>query len=349
MKTSPQPKNIIVRMPNWLGDFVMATPILTILRSHFPSSSITAMCKEPLASLLQEDQDVDAVFSFQKPEGNLFQRTMGTDIVEGLKAGKYDCGILLTNSFSSAWWFFLGNIPRRIGFANSIRRFLLTDPVKPVLSHEHLHLVDAYKRILSPLGIHHSTASPRLFLSSKVKQEMQDLLKQRNIPEKKKLILIHPGAAFGTAKCWLPERFTALAEKLLLDPDTYIIFVGSLQQEELIKNICRSLSKRAINLAGATNLMELACLIAQSDLLITNDSGPMHIAAALHIPLVALFGSTNPEITGPYLCQESVIWKEVPCSPCFRRICTTDFSCMKSITVEEVYQKILQVWKHHGK
>lgn len=348
MKNFQEPdqiKNIIVRMPNWVGDFVMATPILTELRKKFPKASITAMCKEPLGDLLREDVDVDAVFSFQKPGGNFFHRTMGRDVVERLQEGQYDLGVLLPNSFSSAWWYFLGKVKRRIGFFRPIRSLLLTDPVPFPPNRNKQHLVKTYKKLLKVLGIEHSKEKPRLYLCQQVKRQIKEMLVKRGVKADKKLVLIHPGAAFGSAKCWLQDRFTQVAEKLLEDPNVMVVFVGSFEQEELIKNICRPLSQNAINLAGETSLMELACLISLADVFVTNDSGPMHMAAALETPLVALFGSTDPRVTGPYDNESAVIWQRVSCSPCFKRKCNKDFSCMKNISVDHVLEKINKVWK----
>ena len=327
------PHNILVRMPNWIGDLVMATPILSDLRKAFPSAIITAMCRRPLCELLEQDEAIDELFCFAKPS-NQFLRREQRDIVAKIGAGKYDLGILLTNSFSSAWWFFQGNVDRRIGYAAHFRRFLLTDPVLP--SKEKMHQIDFYKKLLGPLGIPHSKTAPRLFVSAKEVEESKQLLTQRGYIRGAPLVGINPGAAYGTAKCWPPDRFRALAEDLLRDEDLFLVFFGDLTHLDLIKAICQGLPKRVINLAGVTRLRELACLIQDLDLLITNDSGPMHIGAAFGVALVALFGSTDARETGPYGQSEAVIDKRVSCSPCFKKVCPIDFRCMTRITVEEV-------------
>lgn len=333
------PQNIIVRMPNWIGDLIMATPVLTDLRKAFPKSSITAMCRKPLCDLLREDESVNEVFCFAKP-ANDFVRRQERDIIAKLQAGKYDLGILLTNSFSSAWWFWQGKVKRRIGYSAHFRGWLLTDSLK--FAKEKEHQVITYKKLLSPLGISLSNTAPRLYVTEKEVERAKELLYQRGYVKGKKLIGINPGAAYGSAKCWPPERFRALAMRLLLETDAYVVFFGDASTASLVKQISQGLPEKVIDLAGVTSLRELACLIKECDVLVTNDSGPMHIGDAFHTPLVALFGSTDEELTGPFSQSKNVINKHVKCSPCFKRVCPIDFPCMKEIGVEEVVERVLK-------
>ncbi|MBX7066464.1 MAG: lipopolysaccharide heptosyltransferase II [Parachlamydiales bacterium] len=334
-----RPQNILVRMPNWIGDLLMATPVLSDLRKAFPSASITAMCRRPLCELLENDESIDELFCFTRPSNDFLRRQDLRDIIAKISAGKYDTGVLLTNSFSSAWWFWLGGVKKRVGYSMHFRRLLLTDPLK--VPKEKEHQVITYKRILEPLGMDISQTKPRLFLQDKEVEESKTLLYQRGYVRGKKLIGINPGAAYGSAKCWPPERFRALAMRLLLETDAYVVFFGDSSTASLVKEISRGLPERAIDLAGVTSLRELACIIKDCSVLVTNDSGPMHIGAALGVPLVALFGSTDEELTGPYGQMESVIHKKVKCSPCFKRVCPIDFPCMKGISVEEVVERVM--------
>lgn len=333
------PQNILVRMPNWIGDFVMATPVLTDLREAFPKASITAMCRTPLSDLLKEDQAIDELFSFTRP-ANDFVRRQERDIIAKIEAGKYDTGVLLTHSFSSAWWFWQGKVKRRIGYSAHFRRFLLTDPLP--LPKEKEHLVKTYKRLLKPLRVPLSESAPRLYVTDKEVAESKQLLYSQGYVKGKKLIGINPGAAYGSAKCWPPDRFRALALCLLKETDAYIVFFGDASTASLVKEISHGLPERVIDLAGVTSLRELMCLIKDCSVLVTNDSGPMHIGAAFETPLVALFGSTDEEVTGPYGQNRAVINKHVKCSPCFKRVCPIDFPCMKEIGVDEVVERVLQ-------
>lgn len=330
-------QNILVRMPNWVGDLVMATPILTDLRKSFPQASITAMCRSPICEILREDEAIDELFCFKKAGNNFLRREEKRDIISKIETGKFDLGILLTNSFSSAWWFWQGNVERRLGYGSYLRRWLLTDSV-PFPPHS-MHQVDVYKELLRPLGILHSHTKPRLFLTEKEVAASKELLFQRGYEKGKKLIGINPGAAYGSAKCWPLDRFRSLALKLL-EKDVFIVFFGDSGSYDLVKEICRTLPKGAMNLAGVTSIRELACLIRDCDAFVTNDSGPMHIAAALGTPLVALFGSTDDAKTGPFGQSLSVINKRVACSPCLKRVCPIDFRCMTQISVEEVVNRV---------
>ncbi len=338
-----QPEKIIVRMPNWIGDLVMATPILSDLRKAYPKAHITAMCRTPISDLLREDQDIDELFCFSKT--NRFgRRSDKRDIIEKLKRGKYDLGILLTHSFSSAWWFWLGKVKRRLGYKGNGRGILLTDKI-PLPKHVHeQHLVETYKMLLEPLGIPVSKSKPRIFLTEKELSDAKTLLKQLGITSEHALIGINPGAAYGSAKCWLPDRFREVTKRLLKLDNVKIIYFGDQASMPLVKEICQDLPSPVINLAGLTSLRELASLIKLCKVLLTNDSGPMHIAAAVETPLVALFGSTNETATGPYQTG-TVINKHVSCSPCYHRECPIDFRCMKKIESDEVYQEILRTLK----
>jgi heptosyltransferase-2 len=331
--------NILVRMPNWIGDMVMATPVLADLRKKFPDATITAMCRRPLCDLLELDESIDELFCFAKPINDFLRRDERRNIIEKIRAGKYDLGILLTNSFSSAWWFWQGHVTRRIGFSKHLRGWMLSDSLsEPVEGSE--HEVDTYKRLLRPLGIPPSNTLPNLFVSEQEIIISKQLLVQRGYRLGSTLIGIHPGASYGSAKCWPPERFRELSVRLLKETNATIVFFGDSTTALLIKDICRGLPERVIDLAGLTNLRELACLIKDCTVLVTNDSGPMHIAAAFHTPLVALFGSTDDRVTGPYGQPEAVIHKRPSCSPCLKRVCPIDFRCMKGISVEEVVKKV---------
>ena len=331
--------NILVRMPNWIGDLVMATPLLADIKNQFPDASLTVMCRKPLSDLLVRDPNIDEVFAFTRPSNRFTRREEKRNIVEKIRAGKYDVGILLTNSFSSAWWFFQGGVKRRIGFSMHWRRLLLTDPLTKTIKGQE-HEVYTYKRLLEPLGIAPTNSVPKIYLDADELNASIAMLVKRGFIRGKPLIGINVGAAYGSAKCWPADRFRAVAEELLKDPNVYLVFFGDGSTSALVKKICQGLPERAMNVAGDTTLRQLACLIQSCSVLLTNDSGPMHIGAALGTPLVALFGSTNDLATGPFGQAEAVIHKRPSCSPCFKRECPIDFRCMKQIGVDEVVQKV---------
>lgn len=331
------PKNIIVRMPNWLGDLVMATPVLADIKRHWPDARLIVMCQSNIASVLQHDPNIDELFSFKRPNGWI-PHQQHWDIIKTLRYGKYDLGILLTNSFSSAWWFWLGNVKNRIGYAGNVRNLLLNYPVPFPEARKTQHLVITYKMLLNPLGIKTTDSTPQLYLTQEEKDAADDLLKRFGIDKSKQVIVgVNPGAAYGSAKCWLPERFREVTQHLLENPNVVVLYFGDPAGAPLVNEICKEMPERVINLAGKTTLRELIALVNCCTVFLTNDSGPMHIAAALHIPLLALFGSTSDVCTGPY-GSGVVIHKHVECSPCYKRVCPIDFRCMKQISSKEVYE-----------
>jgi heptosyltransferase-2 len=338
---SETPRNIIVRMPNWLGDLVMATPVLADLRTQWPASKITAMCQANVASLLTCDPNIDEIFSYHRPSGWI-HRSQHFAIIERLRQGEYDLGVLLTNSFSSAWWFWRGWVKNRIGYEANIRGFLLQKAVPYPENKETQHQVITYKMLLEPMGVPLSTTPPRLYVSEEERHEAWQILQRSGIdPTESTLVGINPGAAYGSAKCWLPERFIEVTQQLLKDPKVVVLYFGDQAGAPLVNQICHHLPSRVINLAGKTSIRELMALIQKCQVVLTNDSGPMHIAAALGTPLVALFGSTNAIKTGPNPIGQ-VIQKKVACSPCYKRVCPIDFRCMKGISVNEVFHAMRQ-------
>lgn len=336
------PINIIVRMPNWLGDLVMATPILADLRNRWKEARITAMCQSNVAGLLAADPNIDEIFSYKRPSGWV-HRQQHLEIIKPLKQGNYDLGVLLTNSLSSAWWFWRGHVQNRIGYAGNLRNLLLNKAVPFPPNKETQHLVLTYKMLLAPLGIELSNSPPRLYVTQEELEEAQRILAFHGaLVGKHTIVGINPGAAYGSAKCWLPERFQEVTRRLLERPNLYVVYFGDAAGAPLVNDICKGMPDRVINLAGRTSLRELMALIKSLTILLTNDSGPMHIAAALGTPLLALFGSTNEVKTGPYPIGK-VIHKHVECSPCYKRICPIDFRCMKRIEADEVYNELQQL------
>lgn len=339
------PKNGIIRMPNWIGDFVMATPVLKDFRCHFPEATLTVMCQESHASLLDQNPDVDEILTFKPQSGWL--HSYRPSILQGLRMGHYDLGLLLTNTLSSAWWFWCGNVENRIGYAKHGRSLLLNEAL-PYPQDKTLHQVDIYKRLLAPLGVPLSKTAPTLYVTQERLEAARALLVHYGWNEKSTLIGMNPGAAYGSAKCWPPEFFRALTEQLLDQTDTTLVYFGDLSTEALVQEITHNMPSRVINLAGKTSLKELVALISCCKMLVTNDSGPMHIAAAVGTFPLALFGSTNPFATGPYGIGE-VIYKGVACSPCYQRRCPIDFRCMKEISPEEVLSRLLDFLKTRSK
>lgn len=338
----------IIRMPNWLGDAVMATPVIELFKQLHPKSTITLICRRPVEQLFTHHKHVNEVISFDKVS-NWIHNTNNQKLIQQLSIGRYTTGLLLTNSLSSTWHFYKAKIRQRIGFKYFPRSYFLTDKVELPQNYETNHLCLTYQSLLSPLGLKtpNPHIAPKLYVSDSQRQQAIALINKHCTNDRPRVIGINPGAAYGSAKCWIPERFTHLADQLIRYHGAKIFFTGDHSHFEMIQKIVAPLGPHAINLAGKTSIGELMAFIDECDLYITNDSGPMHIADALKTPLVALFGSTNHIKTGPYSQPEGVITQNVACSPCYKRECPIDFRCMKRITTDMVLQKALKALNAH--
>lgn len=335
---------IVIRMPNWLGDAVMALPAIEQIREHYRAARITAMCLTSIEPLLKDVKAIDSIMPFVKPSGWLHRR-QHSDIIAPLAAEAFDLGVLFTNSLSSSWWFWRAGVKKRIGFGGQGRSLLLTDVVALPKDAQQMHQVQLYKELLRPLNICPSNSKPHLEVSEEELATAREELIQCGWDGSSGLIGINPAAAFGPAKCWLPERFEQLTMKLIDETRFTMVYFGDASSKTRVDQICSRFSDRVVNLAGKTTLRQMICTIAICDLFLSNDSGPMHIAAAENVALVALFGSTSDIRTSP--CGQGkikIIHKHVECSPCYKRVCPIDFRCMKRIEVEEVYAALLQLW-----
>ena len=332
--TNTDVQKVVVRMPNWLGDAVMATPILQDLKMACPHIELVVLCHEAIHNLLQHNPYIDDFIVFSKELKRISKEKKR--IFSLLQQKSFDLGIVVTRSFSSAWWLYKGGVKERIGFKDHFRSPLLTVPLALPKNEETEHAVCTYKRLLSPLGISISDSRPELFLHDDERERAKKLLHAHGVEEHHIVVGINPGAAFGSSKCWPKERFIALTKRLEMDPDVRVVFVGDKMTKALVDSICDTCSEKTVNLATKTDLRTLIAFIAQTACFVSNDSGPMHVAAATSAPLVALFGSTNEIKTGPY-GDAQVIHKHTLCSPCYLKQCPIDFRCMTSISVDEVY------------
>ena len=366
LATTPSPRRILVRGVNWLGDAVMTTPALLRLREKFPAAHIALLTPQKLHDLWLHHPAVDEIIPFEPGEG-VFA------IGKKLRAGKFDLALVLPNSPRSALEVFLARIPQRIGYARPWRNLFLTRaipsrpdivamrkrspeeiknlianpaanaPVIPPASH---HIYD-YLHLAAALGANPEPLPPQLTVTP---EEVSVTAKKFGLNQITSPIFgLNPGAEYGPAKRWPIERFIAAAREIQTRTNcTWLIFGGP-GDVELASRITQEFTQPAVrntcfNLAGQTSLRELMAVLKLCRVLLTNDTGPMHVAAALGVPVVAPFGSTSPELTGPGLPgdpRQHLVKSTVPCSPCFLRECPIDFRCMKGISVDEMVQAVL--------
>lgn len=334
-------EHILIRGVNWIGDAMMTTPALKAIRQHFKDAHISLIVKPHIVPLFKQSPFIDEII----PYGNEYSGIRGKfRFARCLKSQSFDRAILLQNALDAALLVWLAGIPERIGYMTDGRGFLLTRSVKGKRKDPDQHHVSYYLNLLNKVyGITPDNPELELFLSQEERGRAQKLISEA-AHEGQVTIGINPGAAYGSAKRWMPERFALVADRAVQDFGARVIVFGSQKEKPLADEIVSNMNTPALNLAGKTDLPQLASLIAECDAFITNDSGPMHMAAALNIPVVAIFGSTNPVATGPFGKGHRVVKADMPCSPCLKRVCPEGhLECMNSITVDQVYKELSEL------
>ena len=371
---SLKPAKLLVRGVNWLGDAVMTTPALQRLRQRFPHSQICLLTNEKLADLWQGHPAIDQILTFNGAESPW-------TIAGRLRGRGFDAALILPNSPRAALEVWLGRIPHRIGYARRWRNWFLSLPVRlpdtcmtprrrsvreirrltspayrPPASDRHCayrHQIHDYLQLAAALGADPSPLPPRLELSpGELESSVTECLAAskhaiiRNAVVPNPILLgLNPSAAYGPAKCWPVERYAEVMREVSKRiPSALCLVFGTASDWEICERIVSSIAGRAVNLAGKTSLRQLMALLKQCQVLVTNDSGPMHVAAALDTPVVVPFGSTSPELTGPGEPgdrRHRLLRNPIPCAPCFRRTCPIDFRCMLGISVQQMVSAVL--------
>lgn len=326
------PKNILVRSTNWIGDAIMTTPAVRTIRQNFPEAHIAILAYPWVADIFRNSPHVDEVILYNKNGRHRGLRGI-LRIGRELAAADFDAAILLQNAFSAALISVLAGIPVRAGYIRDARRLLLTHPVKIDPAVRKLHQVHYYQELCRGLGM--VPGSDQLFLQ--LSPEVNLWARKFVADFTGRLIIgFNPGAAYGPAKCWPVERYGRLAEILAGEFNAVIPVFGTGADSVTAEAIKSFAPDNVIDLAGNTSLAEAMALIGICDCFVTNDSGLMHVAAAQRTPLVAIFGSTDPVATGPFFEGSVIIQHKLECQPCFKTHCKSDFSCMLDIGVDEV-------------
>ncbi len=356
-------ENILVRGVNWLGDAVMSIPALIRLREAHPAARISILTHEKLAGLWHGQRMLDEVLTFF-PGESPFQ------IARRLKAKQFTAALAFPNSIRSAAELSFAGIPRRIGVKRPGSFFLLTETVPPrprsvkmrkrtvgeiqkriqsggerTVFSSTAHHVHHYLHLVAALGASSEPMAPRIDVSEGEAEGVRNKFSLKR-DSARAWFGLNPGAEYGPAKRWPPEGFVEAAR--LLQKETrcrWVIFGGQgdlALAESIAKEIGAGSAEAPVNLAGKTSLRELACALKICDFVLTNDTGPMHLAAAVGAPMVAVFGSTSPELTGPIFSPQAQIARgNAPCAPCFLPVCPIDMRCLRGIGPEEVVRAAL--------
>ncbi len=326
---------ILIRGVNWVGDTILTYPAVQRLKVGFPQSHLAVLVRESLVDLWKTFPYVDEVIPFQPRKG---WRSLWEDLRLGfsLRKEKYDLAVVFPRSFRSAYQIFLARIPIRLGYRDEGRFLFLTHGIPRADDILQGHRIHYYQRLLDTLGIDERLYPPRVFLREEDRRWAKEKLERMGLLDGRPLIGMNPGATYGLAKCWYPDRFGELGKRLVKKWRASVLLFGKAEEKPIAQEILRHLGEGGIDLTGQTGLLQLAALLENCRLLATNDTGTMHLAAAAGTPVVALFGPTDPVTTGPWGEGHRVVRKKVSCSPCLKRICPTDHRCMKDISVEEV-------------
>lgn len=337
------PRKILVRAPNWIGDAVMCEPAVGALRSLFPEAELTMLAKPAIAELFIAHPRLHAVLVYD--DKGTHAGISGKWALAGmLRRHRFDLAVLFQNAFEAAFLAWLAGIPRRYGYATDGRVLFLTEPVAVPNDPVPVHQVEYYWNLLRPLGMTGRATLPTLLISAEEDRMMGVRLASAGIDSSDLIIGINPGSTYGSAKRWLSDRFAEVAKRLVRrleqseSAHVAVVILGAKGEELLGEAIAAQLGGRSIVLSGATTIRELMAVVKRCRLLITNDTGPMHIAAACGVPVVAVFGPTDWRTTSPYGQERSIVREAVDCAPCFLRECPIDHRCMTRIPIDRVYK-----------
>ncbi len=361
-------KNLLIRGVNWIGDAVMTLPAIRSLRKSLPETKLSLLVKPWVSAIFEKNPNIDEIITYNERHRGILGKIRLSRILS--KKG-FSCAILFQNAFDAAFITFLSGIKERAGYKRDGRGFLLTRAVKVPKKDINRHQIYYYLDLLENLGLKAEYSDPYIYISLDEKLSARSLLKELRRP----IMGINPGAEYGSAKRWFPERFAEVAGWFIKDTNGSVVIFGSKKEEDIAHRIEYLINKQdsekrsslnsqqssiimaddqcpmtddrsLLNLAGKTSLRELISLISECDVFVTNDSGPLHISYAVGTPLVAIFGSTDPELTGPpsNVVSNVVINHKFSCSPCFERTCrNNDLRCMYAITSDDVYYGVKKV------
>jgi heptosyltransferase-2 len=320
------PGRILVRGPNWLGDTVMAVPLLRALRRRWPGAEV--LCVGRWAPpLLEAEPGLARGLDYPRPWRARLR------LARDLRRAGVDLAVLLPNSFESALFAWLAGARSRVGYAGDGRSALLTHPVPPPAGR--LRQVDAYLALLGPVGVAPAGDAPTLAIGDARRTEARRLLASAGVPAGTRPVALSLGAAFGPAKLWPADRFAALAARLAGEGRA-VVLVGEAAATPLADGVRAALPGSIPSLVGRDHPALLPALLGECAVVVTPDSGPAHVAAAVGVPAVVLFGPTDPRLTAPAGAGHAAVWRRPPCAPCFLPRCPIDHRCMRSITVDEV-------------
>ncbi len=330
---------ILIRATNWVGDAIMALPALHAVRKRFPEAEIAIVGRPYVADIYRDQEICDHLIAYD-PSG-LHKGFSGRELLAAeLRAQKFDVALLLQNAFDAAWLAWRASIPERIGYARDARSFLLTKAVPlprhgEIPAHERFYYLELLRRT-GWLDVVQDESFIGLHVPAEKRRIADEFLCKSGVRQGVTRIAIGAGASYGSAKCWPPSRFAEVANRLQSEADADVILFGTAAEANVSTAISAELRRPPIDLTGKTAITDLPALLSLCHLFIGNDSGAMHVAAAVGLPIVGVFGPTDPNGTAPVTARCSIVQQKAYCSPCFLRRCPTDHRCMTAITADMV-------------
>lgn len=330
---------ILIRATNWVGDAIMALPALRGVRGKFPEAEIAILARPYVADIYRDQEICNQLIAYdsQAKHAGIFGRER---LAAELRAQKFDVAVLLQNAFDAAWLVWRASIPERIGYALDGRSFLLTKPISvpktgEIPPHEKFYYLELLRRA-GWIDLLPDESFISLNVSESCRRKAEEFLAQSGVRPNSLRIAIGAGASYGSAKCWPPSRFAELANRLQSESDADVILFGTAAEAAVTRAISFELHRPPIDLTEKTSIADLPALLSHCHLFIGNDSGAMHVAAGVGLPVVAVFGPTDPYGTAPVTARHTIVQQKPYCSPCFLRHCPTDHRCMRAITPEMV-------------
>ena len=334
-------KRVVVRGTNWVGDSVMTVPALRALRRVLPDAHITLAIRPGAGGIFSEAGFIDDVL--------LYDRKGPFSVIPQIREWrrrKFDLAVLFQNAFEAALIPFLAGVPLRLGYATESRQALLTHPLAlpewRSSRHEvfyYLYVVTALEQMLfGTSSICEVDPDASLQISENRKVEAADLLRGYGVEEGSLVVAMCPGSINSRAKRWPAESYAALADRLI-DSERQVLLIGSKEETDVSQDVMNRMRNRPIVLTGKTSLHQITAVLSAVDLIVTNDTGPAHIGAALGRPTIVIFGPTNPLTTRPFSPVAEILRHPPDCAPCMLRDCPIDHRCMTAITVDEVFER----------
>ena len=333
-------KRVVVRGTNWVGDSLMTVPALRALRQVLPDAHITLVTRPGAKGIFSEADFIDDLL--------IYDRKGVFSVVPQIREWRkrdFHLALLFQNAFEAAFIPFFAGVPIRLGYATESRQAMLTHPLPPPdwrsSRHEvfyYLYLVTALEQLLyESSSICEQPPDATIQISDQRRSEAVELLRAHGVGEEESVVAICPGSINSRAKRWPAEAYAALADRLI-DARKRVVLIGSADEIDVSNEVVSGMRHRPTVLTGQTSLDQITAVLATVDLIVTNDTGPAHIGAALGTPTVVIFGPTNPLTTRPFSPAAEILRHPPDCAPCMLRDCPIDHRCMTAITVDEVFE-----------